>query len=169
MRSRYDSIIVHIFEARYEIGTDTVRFARDDMVQVANVLGIKPPKNLGDLIYTYRSRRSLPPEIRDSAPPETEWTIVSEGIARYAFKLKWVFRAEPDRSITATKIPIATPGLVDKYATSDEQAMLARLRYNRMLDIFTGVMCWHLQSHLRTTVKNIGQVETDDLYVGVDT
>ena len=47
--------------------------------------------------------------------------------------------------------------------------MLARLRYNRMLDIFTGVMCWHLQSHLRTTVKGIGQVETDDLYVGVDT
>jgi hypothetical protein len=42
------------------------------------------------------------------------------------------------------------------------------MRYNRLLDIFTGVACYSLQNHLRTTVPDVGQVETDELYVGVD-
>ena len=54
------------------------------------------------------------------------------------------------------------------YAFDDEQALLARLRYNRLLDIFTGVTCYSLQNHLRTTVPEMGQVETDEIYVGVD-
>jgi hypothetical protein len=54
------------------------------------------------------------------------------------------------------------------YALSDEQALLAKLRYNRLIDIFTGVACYSLQSHLRTAVRNIGQVETDEIYIGVD-
>ena len=66
------------------------------------------------------------------------------------------------------KIPDATPGMVAKYALSDEQALLAKLRYNRIIDIFTGITCYSLQNHLRTTVENIGQIETDELYVGVD-
>ncbi len=54
------------------------------------------------------------------------------------------------------------------YRLGDEQALLARIRYNRLIDIFTGVTCYALQSHLRTTVKGMGQVETDELYVGLD-
>lgn len=37
-----------------------------------------------------------------------------------------------------------------------------------MVDIFTGIACYSLQNHLRTAVPGIGQVETDELYVGVD-
>ena len=51
---------------------------------------------------------------------------------------------------------------------SDEQALLARVRYNRLVDIFLGIACYSLQNHLRTTASNMGQVETDELYVGVD-
>lgn len=67
-----------------------------------------------------------------------------------------------------TKIPDATPGMIAQYALSDEQALLAKLRYNRLVDIFSGVTCYSLQSHLRTTVAGMGQIETDELYVGVD-
>jgi hypothetical protein len=67
-----------------------------------------------------------------------------------------------------TKVPDSTPGIVARYALSDEQGLLARLRYNRLIDIFTGVTCYSLQNHLRTTVPTMGQVETDELYVGVD-
>jgi hypothetical protein len=70
--------------------------------------------------------------------------------------------------MTATKVPDSTPGIVAKYALSDEQSLLARIRYNRLIDIFTGVACFSLQNHLRTTVPNMGQVETDEMYVGVD-
>jgi hypothetical protein len=54
------------------------------------------------------------------------------------------------------------------YAMSDEQALLAKLRYNRLVDIFTGLTCYSLQNHLRTAVKGIGQVETDEVYIGLD-
>lgn len=37
-----------------------------------------------------------------------------------------------------------------------------------MIDVFTGVTCYSLQNHLRTTVPDMGQVETDEIYVGVD-
>ncbi len=45
---------------------------------------------------------------------------------------------------------------------------MTKLRYNRLIDIFTGVACYSLQSHLRTSVPNIGQVERDEVYIGVD-
>lgn len=51
---------------------------------------------------------------------------------------------------------------------SDEQALLAKVRYNRLIDTFTGLTCYSLQNHFRTTVPGIGQVETDELYIGVD-
>ena len=65
-------------------------------------------------------------------------------------------------------MPDSTPGIIAKYAFSDEQALLARVRYNRLIDIFLGIACYSLQNHLRTTVQEMGQVETDEIYVGVD-
>jgi len=46
--------------------------------------------------------------------------------------------------------------------------LLAKIRYNRLIDIFTGVTCYSLQNHLRTTLIELGQVETDEIYVGID-
>jgi hypothetical protein len=66
------------------------------------------------------------------------------------------------------KIPDATPEIISAYALSDEQALLAKVRYNRLLDVFLGVASYSLQNHLRTTVKEIGQIEIDEIYVGVD-
>ena len=74
----------------------------------------------------------------------------------------------PNESISVTKVPDSTPGVIAKYALSDEQALLAKLRYNRLVDIFTGVACYSLQNHLRTAVPSVGQVETDEVYIGVD-
>lgn len=37
----------------------------------------------------------------------------------------------------------------------------------RLLDIFLGVAAYSLQNHLRTTVKGMGQVEIDEVYVAV--
>lgn len=45
---------------------------------------------------------------------------------------------------------------------------MAKLRYNRLIDIFTGLTCYSLQNHFRTTVPNIGQVEIDEMYIGLD-
>ena len=68
----------------------------------------------------------------------------------------------------AIKVPDATPEIITKYSLSDEQALLAKIRYNRLLDIFLGITTYSLQNHLRTAVKNLGQVEVDEIYVGID-
>jgi hypothetical protein len=76
----------------------------------------------------------------------------------------------PNPSMIAVKIPDATPEIITAYALSDEQAVLARVRYNRLLDIFLGLTTYSLQNHLRTTVKAMGdsQIEIDEIYVGVN-
>jgi hypothetical protein len=56
--------------------------------------------------------------------------------------------------LAETKVPDSTPGLISLYALNDEQALLARLRYNRLIDIFTGISCYSLQSHLRTALPS---------------
>ena len=58
--------------------------------------------------------------------------------------------------------------MIAKYAFGNEQGVLARIRYNRLLDVFLGIACYSLQNHFRTTVPGMGQIETDEIYVGVD-
>ena len=70
--------------------------------------------------------------------------------------------------IAVTNSQTRLSALLGKHAFNDEQALLARVRYNRLVDIFTGVTCYSLQNHLRTAVPEMGQVETDEIYVGVD-
>ena len=74
----------------------------------------------------------------------------------------------PNPNLAITKVPDSTPGIIAKYAFSDEQAVLARVRYNRLIDIFLGITCYSLQNHLRTTAAGMGQVETDEIYIGLD-
>lgn len=66
------------------------------------------------------------------------------------------------------KVPNATPEILLANAFDDEQALLAKVRYNRLIDLFLGITAHSLQNHLRTTVKGIGQIEIAELYVGLD-
>jgi hypothetical protein len=42
------------------------------------------------------------------------------------------------------------------------------VRYNRLIDIFLGIASYSLQNHLQTFVKNMGQIEVDEVYVGLN-
>jgi hypothetical protein len=166
--NRYSQLIERIFDKYYTEGSSEVPFERDDLARTAAELDINLPKNLGDIIYSFRYRSQLPDSIQKYAPAGMEWIIRPMGQARYKFALASMSRIIPNQMLSETKIPDATPGIIAKYAVNDEQGLLARLRYNRMIDIFTGITCYSLQNHLRTTVKEMGQVETDELYVGID-
>jgi hypothetical protein len=167
-KNRYVQIIERIFKNAYTPGAQSVDFAREQIERVAADLGVKLPKNLGDLIYTFRYRGDLPESITTKAPKGMTWIIVPTGRARYRFQATSAAGIVPNSVLVETKIPDATPGMIAKYALSDEQALLAKLRYNRLIDVFTCVTCYSLQSHLRSTVKEFGQVETDEVYIGVD-
>jgi len=166
--NRYSKLIESIFFDKYNNGDREVYFERPDLIKKAETLKITLPLNLGDIIYSFKYRASLPSSIVSLASDGMEWVIKNVGRAKYVFKLVNQSRIIPDEMLVEIKIPDSTPGIVEKYALNDEQALLTKMRYNRLLDIFTGVTCYSLQNHLRTTVPEIGQVETDELYVGVD-
>lgn len=167
-QNRYAQIIEQIFFSHYKDGAVQIPFEREDIVRVAQKLKIKLPKNLGDVIYSFRYRTALPQSVRAKAPQGKEWIIRPAGASQYCFVAASHAAITPSKLMAETKVPDSTPGVIALYALSDEQALLAKLRYNRLIDIFTGVACYSLQSHLRTTVKKLGQVETDEIYIGVD-
>ena len=166
-KSRYEKILLDIFEQNYN-EQEEFEFERSEITESCKRLGIDPPKNLGDVIYTFRYRRSLPQSILDTQPPGRNWLILGAGDANYRFRLGRLATIVPAQGMMVRKIPDATPEIISKYALSDEQALLAKIRYNRLVDVFLGITAYSLQNHLRTRVANYGQIEIDELYIGID-
>lgn len=167
-KNRYEIIIERIFFSRYKSGDRAVQFARPEIASVATELDIALPKNIGDLIYSFRYRYELPDSILSTAEPGLEWIIEGCGQALYQFKLVKLNRIIPREDLVTIKVPDSTPEIITAYALSDEQALLAKVRYNRLIDIFLGITAYSLQNHLRTNLKSTGQIEIDEMYVGID-
>ena len=166
--NRYARILEAIFLSKFREGATHLDFARTDIHTFADQLGVKRPSNLGDVLYSYRYRQLTSAAIAARTTDGHEWIIRGIGTGLYRFALVAILSLEPRHSLVATKVPDGTPGVVVMHAMGDEQALLAKVRYNRLIDIFTGIVCYSLQNHLRSTVPTIGQVETDEVYVGVD-
>jgi hypothetical protein len=98
-------------------------------VKFANKLNIALPKNLGDVVYSFRYRASLPASIQNQAGENQIWIIRPMGTAQYQFDLVADKPLLPNESMLPTKVPDSTPGIVVKYAFTDEQALLAKVRY----------------------------------------
>jgi len=161
----YDQVVVELFRRLYKKGTTRLPFSKTDIERIATDLNLAI-RNLPDITYTYRSGRSpLPPEILQYG----HWAIDGAGKSKYVFvKMSRAPYFDLPEDMDRTPIPDATPQIVLEYQSDDEQAMLARIRYNRLVDIFTGLTAYELQGHFRTSVAGLGQVEIDDLYLGVN-
>lgn len=164
----YDLIISRIFFEHFKNGVTEFEFIRREIIAAKDELAPDLDLNPGDVPYSYRYRRPLPLKILDTQPKGQEWIIEGAGRSRYRFKLVTATRIEPNPAMVAIDIPDATPELIRGYALDDEQALLAIVRYNRLIDTFLGMTTYSLQNHLRTTVKGIGQIEIDELYIGLD-
>lgn len=170
--NRYRALVEHIFFdpafGAYKPGTTEIAFEREDLERAAEALGVKLPKNLGDVVYSIRYRTPMPASVLATQPEGMEWIVEGAGRALYRFCLVPVNRIVPNRDLVTIKIPDATPEIIGSYTLNDEQALLAKVRYNRLIDTFLGITAYSLQNHLRTTVKGVGQIEIDEVYVGVD-
>jgi hypothetical protein len=164
----YQSIIERIFLDRYTPGTAQFEFERSELEGAAAAMGVALPKNLGDVIYSLRYRQGLPESILSTQPAGMEWIVEGAGRGRYRFLLVRLNRIVPREDLATVGIPDGTPEVIRAYALDDEQALLAIVRYNRLIDIFLGLTTYSLQNHLRTTVRGLGQIEIDELYVGLD-
>ena len=149
--SRYDEVIVFVFERlieQYGLEATRLPFDKNFLDQVANELRIK---NVPDIIYSYRSgRRDFPHAILQYG----HWVIKGEGKGKYAF-IRLAIPTQLDIPVDLEITPLldATPEVVIKYAKGDEQSMLVQIRYNRLIDVFTGLTAYHLQSHVRAYVQ----------------
>lgn len=166
--NRYKAIIETIFFKHWSVGTAAFEFERNEIKDTAAQLQIVLPDNLGDVVYSIRYRMALPLKVLDTQPDGLEWIIEGAGRSRYRFRLVAATRIVPNPALAEILIPDATPELIRAYALDDEQALLAIVRYNRLIDTFLGLTTYSLQNHLRTTVKGVGQIEIDELYIGLD-
>jgi hypothetical protein len=166
--SAYAKIMQKIVRDKHVEGCTEFEFEREDLSRAAIDTGVSIPKNLGDIIYSYRYRKTQIQEILDITPPGKIWIIIGNGDAKYKFKLYDDIDISPRRGLQVISIPSSTPEIIKQYSMSDEQALLAIVRYNRLIDIFLRITAYSLQNHLRTKVQGMGQIEIDELYIGID-
>jgi hypothetical protein len=139
---RYSAIIDKVFSEHFVPGCKEFEFTREELESIAEQFAIKLPKNLGDVLYSFRYRKSLPDSIRKTAAEGVEWVIEGAGRSRYRFRQARINRIVPRDDLVTLKIPDATPEIITAYAQSDEQALLAKVRYNRLIDIFLGIAAY---------------------------
>ncbi len=162
----YDRLIAEIFRRHDGAHQNEFEFERDEMADILREWDLKV-KNLADVLYSYRGgRRYLPDDITATG----NWVIEGRGKGRYAFRrlARSPYITMPV-DLRTIDILDATPDIILKYGGSDEQGLLTRIRYNRLIDTFLGVTAYHVQGHIRAFMRDTGQVEIDDLYLGVDT
>jgi len=174
-KQTYNRIIESVFAGKRPPGSQRFSFSRDDLLKAAADLGLEIhgdetviARNIGDIIYTYRFRKDFPASILKSAPDGKMWIILGKGIGAYEFRLITTPTLSADPNWRITRLHDATPEIVRRFKLNDEQAVLARIRYNRLIDIFCRCVAYSLQNHLRTNIQGIGQIEIDELYVGAN-
>lgn len=167
-QNRYIPIMEALFAEKFRTGRESITFSRDDLERISKRLRINLPKNFWDVIYSFRHRVPLPAAIQNTAAKGKAWTIKPKGAGGYAFELAPKRSLRPGASLAITKIPDSTPGVVALYASNEKQALLSKLRYNELVTIFTSVKCYSIQNHFRTFVAGIGQIDTDEIYIGID-
>ena len=167
--NRYQALIEKVFFDHFTEGTTEFGFHREELEDAVSVLGVDRVKNLGDITYSFRHRNPLPDSILETQPEGHEWIIEGAGKGLYKFRLATTAsRIVPREDLVVIDIPDATPEVIRAHKLDDEQALLAMVRYNRLIDTFLGLTAYSLQNHLRTTVEGVGQIEIDELYIGID-
>lgn len=167
--SRYSDILEKVFEMKFTKGMKKIPFERTDLDIATDKLKIDRIKNLGDIVYSVRYREELPDSIQKKAQKDCEWVIVGAGKGSYEFRLAKKAKVTASNPDTREQIKVldSTPEVLSMYAPSrDEQALLTRVRYNRIIDLFLGLACYSIQNHYRTSVDGLGQIEVDEIYIG---
>ncbi len=74
-QNRYSAIIEKIFHSKFKCRMHELDFEREDIERFARQLKLTLPKNIGDLIYSFRFRSALPLSIQATAPKGKTWVI----------------------------------------------------------------------------------------------
>lgn len=160
--AKAERILLRIIEKKAEPSSTEIEFTATDIIKTAAELGLSYG-NPHDLVYYFRRRKGFPESLLERGFNE----LKTVGKGRFLLVKSTVPPAITfPQDIAITKIPDATPQIVYERCGGNEQALLTRVRYSRLVDCFTGLSCWHLQGHYRTTVEGGFQIEIDEFYLG---
>ncbi len=101
--NRYTKILEAIFAKYFKKGVTEIEFKRTEFSQVADELGITLPKNLGDVLYSFRYRTLLPKSITSKAPKDYEWIIRPSGKGKYKLVIAKQSNITPSSILAETK------------------------------------------------------------------
>ena len=96
-KNRYSAIIEKIFTSKFKPGMKMVDFAREEFETVARQLRIKLPKNLGDLVYSFRYRADLPAK-NSSGGGQGRNCGSSAPLGRHAIGWHWLLTVQSSRT-----------------------------------------------------------------------
>lgn len=72
-------ILSKIFLDKYKPGIETLDFTREEILSASTDLALNPPKNVGDVVYSFRYRSDMPRAISTNAPEGKAWIITGIG------------------------------------------------------------------------------------------
>ncbi|MBM4048768.1 MAG: hypothetical protein FJ279_27000, partial [Planctomycetes bacterium] len=98
----YAAIIEKIFLSKFKPGMRQVDFEREDIVKFGKQLKIDLPKNLGDLVYSFRYRAALPASLQSTVGKGEAWIIRPAGRGKYRFVLVGDKPLVPSEAMTTT-------------------------------------------------------------------
>lgn len=160
--SDMDRIMIQLFLSKYSSDADSFNFTLDEVREIARGNSI-PLRNPADFTYQYRARRAMPEQVLDLG----HWIIVGAGKGQYVMqRIESSPHFEYEIPDAYTSIQDITPTSVVPLLRDDEMSSLTRLRYCEVVSHFTGLDCHEIQTHYRSFVQGIGQVEIDEFYVG---
>jgi hypothetical protein len=162
----YKNLIEDIFLRGYRKGVNEIQFTSLDFKRAAKKLGIDVPQNVQEAIYSFRYRKDYPTAISKTAKKGCEWVLRGGGDEKYRFSMVKNVAFSARSGYAETRIIDVTPQAISRYVLIDKQAVLALVRFNRLIDIFTGLTCCPLQSYLQTDIAGIEQVD-NDIYIGM--
>src|ERR1039457_5823183 len=103
--NRYKILIEKIFFDHWKKGKTEFEFARDEIKEKAAELKIALPDNVGDIVYSFRYRTTLPQSIIDTQQEGREWIIEGADRSRYRSKPVSLIRIRPREDMVRIAIP----------------------------------------------------------------
>jgi hypothetical protein len=170
LRSKvYGPVVLAIFRRKYVVGsTEPLAFTLNEIREELLTSGLSA-SNAPDVVYRMRGRTMLPEEIQNAGYR----MIINTDRGAYAFVAGTSTLVDYPEMTNVVEVDDHTPVEVRRllyadFVKVDEQALLSVLRYNDMFSRFLGFRVYHFKSHVRQSVRGVGQAEVDDVHVAVE-
>ena len=154
----------YIFFTRAKPGVSFLRFSTDDVKCAFRRMGIKVPKNIGDIPHQAQ-KRAMPLVIQSTAPLGCEWILESMGAGVHCFKLVGSNKLHPSADAEERHVEDKAAAIIEAFDMSDKARLELQVKENGLLNDFLDREMSFATKPPRGFVKDVGQVDFDAIFV----